>query len=93
MKGVEGIIEVYEECAEGLNGIEGFSHLIVIAYLDRVFDEQRKVLRVKPKCLKMLGFDKEEVLEVGIFCTNSPHRPNSIALTMTELMREREKDY
>ena len=55
MEKVEGVIEVYEEYAEGLNGIEGFSHLIVIAYLDRVFDEQRKVLRVKPKCLKMLG--------------------------------------
>jgi len=84
-EGVEGVIEVYEEYAEGLNGIDGFSHLIVIAYLDRVFDEQRKVLRVKPKRLKMLGFSEEELPEVGVFCTDSPHRPNPIALTITEL--------
>jgi tRNA (Thr-GGU) A37 N-methylase len=28
-EGVEGVIELYEEYAEGLNGIDGFSHLIV----------------------------------------------------------------
>jgi tRNA-Thr(GGU) m(6)t(6)A37 methyltransferase TsaA len=84
-EGVEGVIEVYEEYAEGLNGIEGFSHLIVIAYFNRVSDEQREVLRVKPKRLKMLGFCDEELPEVGVFCTDSPHRPNPIGLTITEL--------
>jgi tRNA-Thr(GGU) m(6)t(6)A37 methyltransferase TsaA len=85
-EGVEGVIEVYKEYAEGLNGIEGFSHLMVIAYLNRVSDEQRKVLKVKPKRLKILGFGEDELPEVGVFCTDSPHRPNPIALTITELI-------
>lgn len=88
-EGVEGVIEVYEEYAEGLNGIEGFSHLMIIAYLDRVFNEQRKVLRVKPRRLKMLGFSEEELPEVGVFCTDSPHRPNPIALTITKLIERK----
>jgi tRNA (Thr-GGU) A37 N-methylase len=33
----------------------------------------------------MLGFSEEELPEVGVFCTDSPHRPNPIALTITEL--------
>jgi len=49
--GVEGVLEIYEEYAEGLHGIEGFSHLIVIALLHKVPEERRRTLRVRPRRL------------------------------------------
>lgn len=87
-EGVEGTIEVFEEFAEGLEGIDGFSHLIIIAYLHKTGEAQRRVLKVRPRRLRRLGVPPELLPEVGVFCTDSPHRPNPIALTIVEL-RER----
>ncbi|MEM1562915.1 MAG: tRNA (N6-threonylcarbamoyladenosine(37)-N6)-methyltransferase TrmO [Candidatus Bathyarchaeia archaeon] len=87
--GVEGVIEVYEEYAPGLEGIDGFSHIIVIAYLHKVSEEERRVLKVKPRRLRLLGIDVNKLPEVGVFCTDSPHRPNPIALTIVELIERR----
>jgi len=86
LTGVEGILEIYEEYAEGLSGIEGFSHLMVIAFLHKVPEERRGTLRVRPKRLRLLGLSEEEIPEVGVFCTDSPHRPNPLALTIVELV-------
>ncbi|MEM0083348.1 MAG: tRNA (N6-threonylcarbamoyladenosine(37)-N6)-methyltransferase TrmO [Candidatus Nezhaarchaeales archaeon] len=86
LRGVEGVLEVYEEYAEGLHGIEGFSHLMVITLLHKVSETQRRTLKVRPKCLKLLGLDEKDVPEVGVFCTDSPHRPNPLALTIVELV-------
>jgi tRNA (Thr-GGU) A37 N-methylase len=33
---IEGSVEIFPEYAEGLNDIEGFSHIILIYYLDFV---------------------------------------------------------
>lgn len=85
--GVSGIIEIYDEFKEGLEGIDGFSHLIIIAYLHKVSEEQKKVLRVRPRRLVRHGFKLEELPEVGVFCTDSPHRPTPIALTVVRLVR------
>lgn len=84
--GVEGVIEVYPEYMDGLAGIEDFSHIIVVAYLHKVTREQRRVLKVKPRRLAKLGVDIGEIPEVGVFSTNSPHRPNPIAITIVELI-------
>jgi len=84
--GVPGKIEIFEEYAEGLGGIEGFSHLIVIAFLDRVKDAERKVLKVRPRWLAKYADDPREVPEVGVFNTRSPHRPNPIALSLVRLV-------
>jgi tRNA-Thr(GGU) m(6)t(6)A37 methyltransferase TsaA len=91
LEGVEGRIEIFEEYIEGLEGIDGFTHLIVIAYLHKVTGEQRKVLKVKHKRLLRFGIDSEDLPEVGVFCTDSPHRPNPIALTIVEVIK-REKN-
>ncbi len=87
LEGVEGCIEVFEEYADGLEGIDGFTHLIIIAYLDKVTDEQRRTLKVRHKRLLKLGIDLRDLPEVGVFCTDSPHRPNPIALTIVQLVR------
>jgi tRNA-Thr(GGU) m(6)t(6)A37 methyltransferase TsaA len=91
LEGVEGCIEIFEEYVEGLEGIDGFTHLIVIAYLHKVTREQRRVLKVRHKRLLRLGIDPGDLPEVGVFCTDSPHRPNPIALTIVEVVK-REKN-
>lgn len=85
--GVPGRIEIFEEYSEGLEGIDGFSHIIVIAFLDRVKADERKVLKVKPKWLAKHADDPKNIPEVGVFNTRSPHRPNPIALSVVRLVR------
>lgn len=84
--GVEGYIEVFEEYTKALRGLEGFSHMIVIAYMHKVSAEARKTLVVKPRRLLRFGFKLEELPEVGVFATDSPHRPNPLALSILELV-------
>ena len=85
--GVKGYIEVYPEYEEGLDGIEDFSHIIVIAYLHKVTSEQRKVLKVRHRGLKRFGIKIEDLPLIGVFCTDSPHRPNPIALSILKLTK------
>lgn len=89
LRGVEGYVEILEEYAGGLRGLEGFSHVILIAYMHKVSGEQRKTLLVKPRRLLRFGFKLKELPEVGVFATDSPHRPNPIALTIVELVEIR----
>lgn len=69
----EGIIEVFEEYAEGLQDIEGFSHLILIFHMH---------LAVQSK-LKVIPF--LDTHEHGVFATRSPGRPNPIGFSVVRL--------
>lgn len=86
-EGVEGVVEVFPQYEEGLDGIEGFSHIILITYLHKTTEEHRKVLKVKHRRLKRFGIKIDDIPEVGVFCTDSPHRPNPIGLSIVELLR------
>jgi tRNA-Thr(GGU) m(6)t(6)A37 methyltransferase TsaA len=85
--GVEGTIEVFEEYSEGLDCIEGFSHLIIISFLDRIETTNRKVLKMRFRRPLRYGMTLEEIPEVGIFCSDSPRRPVPIAITIVELVK------
>jgi len=85
--GVEGVIEVFPEYEEGLEGIDGFSHLLVIVWLHKVTMEQRKVLRIRHRRLVRYGVPLSELPEVGVFCSDSPHRPNPIGIDIVKLLR------
>ncbi len=87
--GVDGWIEIYREYEDGLEGLDGYSHIIIIAFLHETTAEQRKVLRVKPRRLARLGIRLDDIPEVGVFSTDSPHRPNPIALSIVELLERR----
>ena len=88
LKGVSGKIIIFDEYTPGLDGIEGFSHLIVIAYLHKTTDVHRRTLKVHPfKRFVRFGMDISDVPEVGVFCTDSPHRPNPIALIIVKLKK------
>jgi tRNA-Thr(GGU) m(6)t(6)A37 methyltransferase TsaA len=85
--GSEGEVEIYPEFAEGLEGIDGYSHLFVLVYFDRLRPEQVGPLKVKPRGLLRRGFKLEELPLLGVFALDSPTRPNPIGLTLVRLLR------
>ena len=44
-KDLEGELEIYAEFEAGLEGIDGYSHLFVLAYFDRLRPDQIEALR------------------------------------------------
>lgn len=85
--GRDGEVEIYPEFAEGLEGIDGYSHLFVIVYFDRLRPEQIGPLKVKPRGLLRRGFTLEELPLLGVLALDSPTRPNPIGLTLVRLLR------
>jgi tRNA-Thr(GGU) m(6)t(6)A37 methyltransferase TsaA len=72
---VEGTIEIYPEYVAGLDGVEGFSHLIVLYHLHLAGKAELTVypfLDDQPR---------------GIFATRAPCRPNAIGLSVVRLVR------
>ncbi len=86
---VRGEVEVFDPYAPGLEGIDGFSHLFLLTFLDRVGPEQRGTLRVRPRGLLRFGLSEEELPEIGVFASDSPVRPNPIGLSVVELLGRR----
>jgi tRNA-Thr(GGU) m(6)t(6)A37 methyltransferase TsaA len=82
---LEGELEIYPQFAEGLDGIDGFSHLFVLAYFDRLRPEQIGPLKVKPRGLLRRGYRLEDLPLLGVFALDSPTRPNPIGLTLVRL--------
>ena len=90
-KGSEpGIVEIFPEFETALEGIDGYSHLFVLVYFDRLRPEQIGPLKVKPRGLVRRGFKLEDLPELGVFALDSPTRPNPIGLTLVRILR-REK--
>lgn len=86
VEGVEGFIEVLESYAEGLEGIGEFSHIIVVAYLHKI-QGRAWSLKVRPKGPLKHGVPLEELPLIGVFSTNSPYRPNPIAVSVLRVIR------
>ncbi len=73
-------IEIFDEYADGLLGLEGFSHMMVFYWFDQNdTPENRKTLQVHPRK------DPRNPL-TGVFATHSPLRPNLIALTRCKIV-------
>ncbi len=73
--GIKGRVEVFEHFREGLDDLEGFSHIYLLYHfhLSRGVD-----LRVIP------FMDSEQR---GLFSTRAPKRPNPIGLSIVQLDR------
>ena len=76
----ETIIEILPRWADGLTGIEGFSHLVVIFWFDRM----PRLRKVKPRISAEL---RDELPPVGFFSTRTPKRPNPIGISCPRLLR------
>lgn len=72
---IKGIVEVFPQYQEGLDGIEGFSHIILLYYFH--LSEHTNTLKVKPFLDNKLH---------GVFTTRYPQRPNLIGLSIVELV-------
>jgi len=65
--------------AEALDGLEEFSHLIIVFWMDRVPEKERTVLKVHPR-------QRRDLPLVGVLATRSPARPNPIGVTTVRLL-------
>ena len=87
LKNLDSRIEVFEEYRDALEGLDGFSHVFVIGYFNRLRQEQIGPLKVKPKGLLREGFTLDELPTVGVFALDSPTRPNPIGLSLAKLVK------
>ncbi len=73
-KGCKGYVDLFPEFVDGLRDLSDFSHIYLIYH----FHKSREVkLIVKPFL---------QDVERGIFSTRAPFRPNSIGLSVVELL-------
>ena len=71
-------IAVAEKWAPALDGLEGFSHLIILFWLNRI-PRRRISLHIHPEA-------RQDLPLVGLFATHTPFRPNPIGLQVVELV-------
>jgi len=77
-------IEIFNEFADGLLGLAGFSHIFVFYWFDQNdTPAKRKTLQVHPRK------DPRNPL-TGVFATHSPLRPNLIAVTLCRIIAIKE---
>jgi len=74
-------IEVYPQYAEGMDGLEAFSHIVVIFQFHMIRDNERTALKTHPR------MDTSIPLQ-GVFATRSPYRPNPIGVTACRLVKK-----
>jgi tRNA-Thr(GGU) m(6)t(6)A37 methyltransferase TsaA len=75
-------IIVRKELAKALEGVEGFSHLLVIFYMHEIPKEETKALKVHPR-------GRTDLPLLGVFSTRTAYRPNPIGLTLVELLKRK----
>jgi tRNA-Thr(GGU) m(6)t(6)A37 methyltransferase TsaA len=86
-EGLISQVEIFPQFVEALDGLEGFSHLFIVAYLNQLRPEQIGPLKVRPRRLQRRGLKLQELPLVGVFALDSPTRPNPIGLSVVSLLR------
>jgi tRNA-Thr(GGU) m(6)t(6)A37 methyltransferase TsaA len=76
---VETALQILPRWADALEGLEQYSHLIVVCWLDQAA-RPRKGYRLRPE-------GRAEMPEVGALATRTPRRPNPIGLSTPRLLR------
>jgi tRNA-Thr(GGU) m(6)t(6)A37 methyltransferase TsaA len=71
--GIPGTVEVYPDYKEGLQDLDGFSHIILLYHFHR---SQGYRLQVVPYL---------DTQQRGLFATRAPRRPNPIGLSVVAL--------
>ncbi len=74
---IVGEIEVFKEYEQGLEGVDGVSHLIILWLFHK---SKGYSLRVKPLYHEGVR---------GVFATRHPDRPNPIGVTVVELIERK----
>lgn len=87
-QGSPGRVEVFEPYAEGLDDIEGYSHLHLIYWLHRADEVAGSVAGSSP--LKVVPFLDD--VPRGVFATRTPVRPNPLGLSIVRLVERRGRE-
>lgn len=77
---VRSRIVLRPELSEALRGLEGFSHVIVVCWLDRVTEEERRRVQVHPAGDPTLPAR-------GVLALRTHHRPNPIGVSVVALAK------
>jgi len=72
-----------EKLAPALDGIEAYSYVIVLFWMQLVTKRMRAILKMHP-------LHKRKRSKVGIFALRERNRPNPIGLTVVELLERKE---
>ena len=75
-------IVIDEGLTECLDGLEQFSHIIVIYWMHRVAPVRQPRNKIHPR-------GRADLPLVGIFSTRTPHRPNPLGVTTAKLVERR----
>ena len=75
-------IVIHDDLVDLLDGVEDFSHLLVLYWGHQITEESRSMTKVHP-------MGRQDLPLVGIFATRSPARPNPVLATVVQLV-ERE---
>ena len=79
---VVSTIVVDSSLSEALDGLDDFSHIIVIWWMHRIVDRGEPPLKIHPR-------GRLELPLVGLFATRTPHRPNPIGKATVRLLERR----
>ena len=77
-KDIRGSVEIIPDYVDGLQDLDGFSHIYLFYYFDRS-------TQVKMKVKPYLDVDVR-----GVFATRAPHRPNKIGMSLVRLLEIRD---
>lgn len=77
----EVVSEIHVEAglADGLAGLEGFSHALIVTYLHHATFDAASDLRRRPR-------GRADMPEFGIFAQRAKHRPNPIGITAVRVL-------
>jgi len=79
------VIELQENYYGGLEGLEDFSHVIILYYLDKAEYLKEKHLKRRPQ-------NRDDMPLRGIFSQRGKDRPNKIGMTSVEIVSVAEKN-
>jgi len=71
-----------ESLAESLEGVEEFSHIIVVFWMHKAPAMERPVGKIHPR-------GRADLPLVGLFATRTPHRPNPLGVSTVRLVERR----
>ena len=78
--GLVSQIIVEKKYSRALDGIDSFSHVVVLFWLHGIRSGERRILKVHPRRDMSLPL-------TGVFATRSPARPNPIGITAVKLLK------
>ena len=70
---------IYPEFAEALDGIDAFSHIVVLFWPHLLPEDRRNLRKVHP-------MGRKDVPQQGIFATRSPARPNPVLVSSVQIL-------